>query len=154
MTPATSVAPHHAPTGLRSRAERVRQTLWFEGIGLLLVAPAYAWISGDALGESVLLVAALSVVVMLWAALYNTVFDRIELRRTGRVASDRPHRLRTLHAIGLELSAMAVSCPVIYALTDLDWTGALIVDIGLTCTYAAYAYVFHLAYDALRPVRR
>lgn len=142
-----------APTGLRSPAERLRQTLWLEAIGLLLVAPAYAWVSGDGLGDSFLLVAALSVVVMAWSAVYNTVFDRIERRRTGRVASDRPHGLRTVHAIGFELSAIGVSCPVIYAMTDLGWLGALWADLGLTCIYAAYAYVFHLVYDRLRPVR-
>ena len=32
--------------GLRSARERIVQTLWFEGIGLLLVAPGYAWVTG------------------------------------------------------------------------------------------------------------
>jgi uncharacterized membrane protein len=142
------------PDGLRSARERVVQTLCFEGIGLLLVAPLYAWVSGAHTGESFAMVAAVSVAVMLWAALYNTVFDVVERRATGRVASDRPHRLRTLHAVGLEVSSVVVTTPVIWAMTDLGWWGALLADLGLAAVYSAYAYLFHWGYDWLRPVPR
>jgi uncharacterized membrane protein len=138
--------------GLRSARERVIQTLWFEGLGLVLVAPLYAWAADAGTGESFAMVAAVSVVVMVWAALYNTAFDVAERSLTGRVASDRPHRLRTLHAIGLEASAVVVSCPVIWAMTDLGWLGALLADLGLTVSYAVYGYLFHLGFDRLRPV--
>lgn len=137
---------------LRSVRERVIQTLYFEGIGLLLVAPLYAAAAGAAMRESFTMVAVVSLVVMAWSAIFNTVFDRIEWRWTGRVASDRPHRLRSLHAVLHELTAMVVSCPVIYAMTPLDWGQALVADLGLTLAYAAYAYVFHLGFDRLRPV--
>lgn len=139
-------------TGLRTPRERLIQTLWFEGLGLLLVAPAYAWASGAGLGDSFGLVVALSLAVMLWAALYNTVFDRIEHRRTGRVASERPHGLRTAHAVGLEVSSVLVTWPLIWALTDLGWWGALAADLGLSVVYAAYGYLFYWAFDRLRPV--
>jgi uncharacterized membrane protein len=138
--------------GLRSARERIVQTLCFEGIGLLLVAPLYAWVSGAHTGESFVMVAAVSVAVMLWAALYNTAFDRIERHATGRVASDRPHGLRTLHAIGLEVSSVVVTTPVIWAMSDLGWWGALLADLGLAVAYSAYAYLFHWGYDRLRPV--
>lgn len=141
-------------TGLRSPRERLVQTLWFEGLGLVLVAPAYAAVSGAPAGESFVLIAALSLAVMLWAALYNTVFDVLERRRTGRVASDRPHGLRTLHAIGLEASSVVVTWPLVWALTPLSWWGALAADLGLAVVYALYGYVFFWAFDRLRPVRR
>ena len=140
--------------GLRSARERVVQTLWFEGIGLLLVAPLYAVVAGAGLRDSFAMVAVVSVVVMLWSAVFNTVFDAVEWRWTGRVASDRPHRLRSLHALLHELTAMVVSCPVIYAMTPLGWREALLADLGLTLAYTGYAYVFHLGYDRLRPVRQ
>lgn len=138
--------------GLRTPHERLIQTLWFEGLGLLLVAPLYAWASGAAMGESFTVVVVLSIAVMLWAAFYNTVFDRIERRRTGRVASDRPHRLRTVHAVGLEVSSVLVTWPLLWALTDLGWWGALAADLGLSVLYAAYGYVFFWLFDRLRPV--
>lgn len=140
--------------GLRSARERILQTLCFEGLGLLLVAPLYAWVSGAHTGESFVMVAAVSVAVMVWAALYNTAFDMVERRRTGRVASDRPHGLRTLHAIGLEVSSVVVTTPVIWAMTDLGWWGALLADLGLAVAYSAYAYLFHWGYDRLRPVQQ
>jgi len=139
--------------GLRSARERVIQTLCFEGIGLLLVAPLYAAAAGAGMRESFAMVAVVSMVVMAWSAIFNTAFDMVEWRWTGRVASDRPHRLRSLHALLHELTATVVSCPVIYAMTPLGWGQALLADLGLTLAYAAYAYVFHLGYDRLRPVR-
>lgn len=140
-------------TGLRSARERLIQTLWFEGVGLALVAPLYAWVAGDGIGASFALVAAVSVVVMAWAALFNTVFDIVEHRYTGRLASDRPHRLRAAHALAHEASSVIVTCPVIFAMSDLKWGGALVADLGLTMAYAAYAYLFHRLFDWWRPVK-
>jgi uncharacterized membrane protein len=137
---------------IRSARERLIQTLWFEGIGLAIVAPLYGWVAGMGLGDSFGLIASVSIVVMAWSALFNTLFDLVERRLAGRVASERPHRWRTVHATLHELTALVVSCPVIYAMTDLGWWGALLADLGLTVAYAAYAYVFHLAFDRLRPV--
>ena len=45
---------------------------------LLLVAPLYSLVAGEAMSESFVLIAALSVAVMSWSAFYNTAFDRIE----------------------------------------------------------------------------
>jgi uncharacterized membrane protein len=139
--------------GLRSTRERVVQTLWFEAIGLLLIAPLYAALAGAGLKESYAMVAVVSVVVMLWSAVFNTGFDLVELRITGRVASARPHRLRLMHAALHELTAVAVTWPVIWAMTSLTWTEALVADLGLTLAYTVYAYVFHIVFDRLRPVR-
>ena len=49
---------------------------------------------------------------------------------------------------------MVVTTPVIWAMTDLGWWGALLADLGLAAAYAAYGYAFHWGYDRLRPVRR
>jgi uncharacterized membrane protein len=141
-------------SGLRSARERLIQTLWFEGLGLVLVAPLYAWAAGAGVGDSFVMVAAVSVVMMGWTALFDTLFDITEYRLTGRVASERPHGLRSVHAMAHEVSGALVSCPVIYALTPLSWGEALLADIGLSLTYAAYAYLFHWGFDRLRPVAR
>jgi len=141
-----------AAPALRSARERLIQTLCFEAGGLLLVAPLYALASGSGAAASFGLVAALSLVVMAWAALFNTVFDLVEWRCCGRVASDRPPRWRVLHAVLHEASAVIVTWPVIVALTGLSWAAALLADLGLTLAYAAWAYVFHQAYDRWRPV--
>lgn len=138
--------------GVRSARERVIQTLWFEGVGLALVAPAFSLFADAALASSFALVALLSVVVMLWSACFNTAFDRIEWRCTGRAASDRPRRWRVAHALLLETTAVIVTCPVIVGMTGLDWLQALAADLALTLAYTAYAYAFHRVFDRLRPV--
>jgi uncharacterized membrane protein len=138
---------------LRDTRERVLQTLLFEAGGLLLVTPLVAWATGAQAGESLLLLVALSVAVMAWAAVYNTVFDRLEARLAGRVASARPQRLRVLHALGLEVSSVLATCPILVWMTGLGWWQALAVDIALGAVYAAYGYLYHWLFDRLRPVR-
>ncbi len=59
--------------GIRSLRERVLQTLSFEAGGLLLITPLYGWVAGAALGESLTLLVAVSIVVMAWSAVFNTL---------------------------------------------------------------------------------
>lgn len=138
---------------VRSAGERALQTLWFEALGIAIVAPLYALATGSSAKSSAVLLIALSLAVMAWAACFNTAFDRLEWRCTGRRASDRPQRWRVVHALLHEASAVLVTWPLIVALTDLGWEEALVADLALTLTYAAYAYVFHLGFDRVRPVR-
>jgi uncharacterized membrane protein len=148
----TIAAPARAPAAVRGLRERVIQTLAFEVLGLAIVSLPFAHLSGATAGDSLLLLTTLSIVIMFWAALYNTTFDCIEHRVTGRVASERPPRWRVLHAIALEASALVVTWPLIVAMTTLSWRQAFIAEIGLTLAYTAYGYCFHLAFDRLRPV--
>ena len=140
------------PCAIRNLRERVIQTLWFELLGLALVAPLFAYFSDATAGDSFVLLLVLAIVVTLWSGLYNSAFDLAELRLAGRVASDRPHRRRVLHTLGLETSAIVLTWPLVVTFTRLAWHEALFADIGLTLAYVAYGYVFHLAFDRLRPV--
>ena len=141
------------PGGIRNARERLRQTLCFEAGGLLLVAPLYALLAGARVRDSLALIAVLTLLVMGWSALFNAAFDHVEHRLSGRLASQRPQWLRVLHALLHEASAVVLTWPTIVAMTGLSWSAALVADIGLTLAYAAYAYVFHLVYDACRPLR-
>ncbi len=147
-----TVASPAVSATVRSARERLHQTLCFEAGGLLLVTPLVVLATGQSAHESVALLAALSVAVMAWAAAFNTAFDVIEHRLTGRVASERPSRWRLLHALLHEGTAVLVTWPLIVALTGLGWGAALLADLGLTLVYAVYAYAFHRVYDWWRPV--
>lgn len=138
---------------IRSARERLVQTLGFELGAFLLIAPLFSLATDSSMVASYVLIAALSVAAMLWAAAFNTVYDLLEHRWTGRVASDRPHGWRIFHALALEATQVVVSCPLIYLITGMSWVGALLADLALTVVYAAYGYLFHLAFDRLRPVR-
>lgn len=143
----------HPAVAVRSARERALQSLWFEAIGIAVVAPLYALVAGGSMQSSVVLLVALSLAVMAWSACFNTAFDRLEARWAQRRASDRPQRWRIVHAVLHEASAVLITWPLIVALTDLGWLAALVIDLALTLTYALYAYLFHLGFDRLRPVR-
>lgn len=139
---------------LRSFKERIVQTLAFEAGGLVLVTPVYALVFSTSVGGSALLMIAISVAVMIWSPVHNTVFDLVDLRLTGRMASDRPHGLRLAHALSHEASSLVLTLPVLMVLGEHSLSQALLLDLGLTAFYAVYAYGFNILYDRLRPVRR
>ena len=137
---------------LRSLPDRLRQIALFELGGLVLVTPPFAWLSGVPVADSIGLLAVLALIAAVWNGAYNTAFDWIEGRRTGRSADRRPWLGRALHAVGFEGGLLLLTLPAIVAWTGLDWLTALIADIGLAAAYVAYAFVFNLAYDRAFPI--
>jgi uncharacterized membrane protein len=138
---------------LRTPRERVIQTLAYEAGGLLIATPLYALIFGHGAQASLILMAAISAACLIWAPIHNTIFDLADYRFTGRVASDRPHRLRILQAASHETTSIAVCTPVVMWVGGHGFLDALMIDLGLTALYVAYAYVFHIIFDRLRPMR-
>ncbi len=138
----------------RSLGERAAESVAYEGIGLLAIVPGYCLISGSTLIESATMLLSVSVVAMLWCGAFNTAFDYIDSHFARQVASDRPHRTRLLQSALCEAGEIAVTFPVIYALSGMGWQQALGADMGLAAVYVAYGYGFHLAFDKLRPVGR
>ncbi len=138
---------------LRCFRERVYQTLAYELGGLLLATPLYSIVFGTSQLASLTLTVALSLTMLVWSPIHNTTFDWVELRWTGRVASDRPQALRLVHAVLHEATSAIVTLPLIMWLGDHSLRSALAIDIGLTLLYSAYAYFFHQLYDRLRPVK-
>ena len=137
---------------LRSLGDRVRQIALFEVGGLLLITPPFAWASGVPLRESLGMLAVLALVASSWNACYNTSFDWVEGRLTGRTADRRPLRLRVVHACGFECGLLVMTLPIIVWWTGMGWVDALIADIGLAVAYTVYAFVFNLGYDRVFPI--
>ncbi len=137
---------------LRSARERLYQTLAFEAGGLVMAAPLYSLLFGQGAQDSLTVLVSLSLAVMLWTPLHNTLFDLADLKWSGRVASARPHRLRLIQALSQEVSVLVVTLPLIMVLGGHGLKEALLIDLGLTLFYAAYAYIFHIVFDWLRPV--
>jgi uncharacterized membrane protein/S-adenosylmethionine/arginine decarboxylase-like enzyme len=138
---------------IRSARERFIQTLCYEALGLAIVTPLYGLATGQTTGNSLVLLLAVSIACMAWAAVHNTLFDLAEAYVTDRVASERPHGLRAVHALSHEVSSIIVTTPVIMLIGGYGFWHALLVDIGLTMAYTVYAYAFHMGFDALRPVQ-
>ncbi len=137
---------------MRSPIDRVRQVLLFEIGGLVLITPPFVWLTGVSPLESLGLLAMIAAIAAVWNALYNTSFDWVEGRLTGRTADRRPVPLRVFHAVGFEGGLLLVSLPVVMAWTGMGWVDALLADVGLAVAYVIYAYVFNLGYDRVFPV--
>ncbi|MCB1908489.1 MAG: PACE efflux transporter [Rhodocyclaceae bacterium] len=142
--------PHQPP--LRSAVDRTRQILLFELGGLLLITPPFIWLSGVGAGEALGLLASAALIAAAWNAVYNTGFDVVEGRISGRAADRRALPVRLVQALGFELGLLLLSLPVVMAWTGMDWISALIADLGLALAYVAYAFVFNLAYDRAFPI--
>jgi uncharacterized membrane protein len=137
---------------LRSTRERIIQTLAYEAFALVIFVPLYTAYAGKQATDGFLVIAALTVAAICWSPLHNTVFDVLDLRFSGRVASDRPQVWRVVHALSHEFTQIVVSVPLLMWLGGHGLMEAILVDIGLTIGYTIYAWGFHLAFDAVRPV--
>ncbi len=144
---------HQSPK-MRSLADRLRQVALFEIGGLVLITPPFVWLSGVPPSDSIGLLAIIAAIATLWNALYNTSFDWIEGRLSGRTADRRPALLRVAHSLGFEAGLLLAALPIIMHWTGMSWMEALIADIGLALSYVVYAFVFNLAYDRIFPIQQ
>lgn len=139
---------------LRSFGDRLRQIALFEIGGLLLITPPFAWASGVPIAESIGLLAVLALIASIWNGSYNTCFDWVEGRVTGRTADRRPFRLRCAHALGFEMGLFCMTLPIIVWWTAMGWVEAAIADVGLAVTYTVYALLFNMGYDRVFPIEQ
>lgn len=144
--------PEGQSVPLRTWPDRLRQVLLFELIGLVLVTPVFAWVMRRGLADSAALMVVLSLLAATWNAAYGSSVDWAQARLFGRRADQRGLLGRVLHAVFFEGGLLILSLPVIVMWTGLGWWEALVADVGLSLTYAAYAFVFNLAYDRRFPI--
>ena len=137
---------------LRTWRERWVQVLLFEAGGLAVVTPLYRWVTGEAWGESLGLLALLSLIATLWQAGYNAACDALEARWARRPAHLRPWQWRAVHALGFEVTLFLITWPVIVLWTGWTWWAAAVADLGLALAYTAYAFLYHWLFDRWRPV--
>ncbi len=138
---------------LRSPRERLLQAVLYEAIGLAILTPAYGFAMGLPLGNSFVTMALISGIVIVWAPPYNSIFDRLMLRWSGRLAHQKTVALRVLHAGLYEVTISFFAVPIIAYMSGMGWWVAIAADIGFTIVYFVYTYVFYFIYDWLRPVR-
>ena len=123
-------SPTPAQPQQRSALDRARQVLLFEAGGLLLVTPPFAWLSNSPMERAFVLLAISAVIAALWNAVYNTAFDWLEGRYTGRTADKRPWWMRVFHAIGFEGGLLLMTLPLIMKVTGMGWQAALMAENG------------------------
>ncbi len=119
---------------------------------MLLITPPFTWASGVLLEDALGMLAVIALIAAVWNGSYNTAFDWIEGRLTGRTADKRPWGMRVLHVAGFESGLLLMTLPIVMASTGMDWLGALVADIALALAYVVYAFLFNLGYDRYYPI--
>lgn len=140
-------------TPMRTGRDRLRYTISFELVLLVLLVPVGAIYFDKAVHEIGALGVILSLKAMVLNLIYNWVFDRIDAR-AGRVSSDRSVIGRILHAIGLELTLLVTSLPIYMWWLQLRLIEAIATDLTVTTFVVFYTYWFTLGYDRMFPVRK
>ena len=137
---------------LRSLKDRIRYTVIFETILLTMIVPAGMIFYGRGIWDIGLLGVVLVMKAMILNIIYNWIFDRIEAR-TGRVASNRPHKWRVVHAIGFEVTLAITSIPIYTWWLNITVLEAILIDLVVTTFIVGYTYVYTLVYDFVFPIK-
>ena len=137
----------------RSAKERFVQAVLYEIIALVLLTPVYSFALDLPMDNSFETLAMISLAVIIWVWIYNTIFDRMMYARLGLLAHEKTPRIRLFHAALYEVTITFIAVPIILYMSGKPVWVALLADIAFSFVFASYTYVFYLIYDRLRPVQ-
>ncbi|SHE94593.1 Uncharacterized membrane protein [Kaistia soli DSM 19436] len=135
---------------MRTTRDRIRHTISFEIIGLLIATPLAALAFGLPLADVGVVGLGTSLAAALWNYVYNLGFDHALVRLKGDTSRGVP--LRVLHAVLFEGGLMIMLMPIIAWYLGISLFEALAMDVSFALFYMGYAFVFNLAYDRLFPI--
>lgn len=136
---------------MRTTADRIRHTIFFELTGMAISVPLFSTLMNTPMDKTGVLAVGMSIMAMVWNYLYNLGFDHM-LLRLDRPVHVRPPWMRCCHAVGFELSFMAVTIPAVAWWLELSLTRAIIMDAGLAGFYMTHAYIYNWVYDRVFPM--
>lgn len=136
---------------MRSTADRIRQALSFEFIGILIVTPLFAWVFNHTKGEMGALVLLGATAATIWNYIFNLAFDHVLNWRRGDVRKTMPLRFV---AVLFEATLLALLLPLFAWRRDVSLIAALVMEISFATFYMGYALVFIWCYDILFPPQR
>ncbi len=134
---------------MRSTADRIRQAVSFEIIGLAVVTPLFAWIFAHPLDEMGVLALIGATLATGWNYVFNLCFDHALMRWRG--SPRKSLALRVAHAVLFELTLLVVLLPVFAWWLEISLWAALVMDMAFALFYMGYAFVFTWGYDSLFP---
>lgn len=135
---------------MRNTRDRLRHTIGFELIGLLIAAPLASWVTGVGLNHMGPLALFFSVVATVWNYVYNIGVDRLLLRLQGHTHKSLWQRV--LHTLGFEGGLLVVALPVMSWWLDIGLLEALALDLGFVLFYLVYAFIYNWSYDKVFPI--
>ena len=137
---------------MRTTKDRIRHTLGFEIVGLILFVPLASSVSGfdSQLLGSMAVVG--SIIAMLWNYFYNWVFDRVLLKLRGEL--DKTVLLRILHAFMFECGLLSLYLPLIAWYLHISLWSAFMMGVSMATFYLVYAFFYNLSYDKAFPISK
>ena len=137
---------------MRSTADRIRQAISFELIGILIVTPLFAWVFDHSLGDMGVLVVLGATAATAWNYVYNLAFDHLLNWRRGTARKTMP--LRIVHAVLFEATLLVLLLPIFSWWLEASLAAVLAMELSFALFYMGYAFVFTWAYDTLFPPER
>ncbi|MDD9178747.1 MULTISPECIES: PACE efflux transporter [Aliivibrio] len=134
---------------MRSRFDRIRHAIMFELIGLILIVGVLSQF-GFEMGHVGIMGVVFSLVATGWNYVYNILFDKYMMRKTGTTIKSTLNRV--VHSLGFEGGLLFLTIPAMAWFLNISLLEAFILDIGLVVFYLFYAYVYNLAYDEAFPI--
>lgn len=131
---------------MQGKARKLVQALLYEGIALLVVGPALAWVFEQPLHTTGALAVVLSSLAMLWNMLFNQLFERWESRQQNRA---RTLKRRLGHALGFEGGLVVLLTPVISFWLGVSLGQALLTNTVLFVFFFLYSLIFQWGFDRL-----
>jgi uncharacterized membrane protein len=135
---------------MRTTKDRIRHTLGFEIVGLLIFAPLASLLFNHNLLDMGLMALVGSLIATVWNYLYNLLFDHALLRLRGDVRKTTP--IRIAHALLFEGGLLLLFLPMIAWHLGITLWEAFLMDIAMASFYLVYAYLYNLAYDRVFPL--
>ena len=124
---------------MRTKKDRIRHTLSFEIMGLLIFAPLASLVFGFELHTMGAIALVGSLVATVWNFFYNILFDKTV-------------PIRVLHAILFEGGLLLLFLPFIAIYLNISLWEAFKMDIAMATFYLIYAFVFNWVYDQVFPI--
>ncbi|KMV31136.1 PACE efflux transporter [Photobacterium swingsii] len=137
---------------MRTTLDRIRHTIGFEVIALLLITFVVSHLVGLDPTRMGAMGLGFSIIATGWNYAYNLMFDKAMLKRFGTVV--KTTKIRIIHAMIFELCLLVITLPIMAWWLNMSLVDALILDLGMVVFFLFYAYGYNLAYDKLFPIHQ
>ncbi|MFV0574180.1 MAG: PACE efflux transporter [Vibrio sp.] len=135
---------------MRTTFDRLRHTICFELIGLLILALGVSKLIHMDMTKVTVLAVAFSIIATVWNYFYNIGFDKAMLKYTGQL--EKTIAIRVFHSCLFELGLVVITLPIMAWYLQISLKEAFILDIGMVVFYLVYAFFYNIAYDRIFPI--
>lgn len=135
---------------MRSFPDRIRHTLMFEIIGLMIIIPTSAFVLDKPMSQMGVVGVGSATIATIWNFAFNIWFDHGMRKLTGQTIKGLKARLA--HTFLFEAGLLTILLPPMAWYLDMGLLDALILDLGIVAFYLVYNFAFNVGYDRVFPL--